>query len=79
MKGGVAFDPKVNAFRVIVHSWDNPDCLGEPDEWQSDETFQSEDSAMSFYKNEIRPSLDQLMREVGREKGMKTFTRRLEE
>ena len=79
MKGGVAFDPQVNAFRVIVHSWDNPDCLGESEEWQSEETFQSEDSAMSFYKMEIRPGLDRLMKEIGSNNGVTASTRRLEE
>ena len=79
MKGGVAFDPQANAFRAIVHSWDNPDCLGEPKEWQAEQTFQSEDSAMSFYKLEIRPELDRLMKEIGHKNSVKTFTRRLEE
>ena len=79
MKGGVAFDPQANAFRAIVHSWDNPDCLGEPKEWQSEQTFQSEDSAMSFYKMKIRPELGRLMKEIGSKNGVTASTRRLEE
>ena len=49
MKGGVCFDPSADAYRAIVHSWDNAACAGEPEEWRSIETFPSEDAAMSFY------------------------------
>ena len=41
MKGGVAFDPEADAFRAIIHSWDNPDCEGGAHEWQSEQAFQS--------------------------------------
>ncbi len=67
MKGGVSFDPATNAYRAIVHSWDNAECLGEPQEWQSAEIFESEDAAMSFYKTSIRPGLERLMAEASRQ------------
>ena len=79
MKGGVSFDQELNAFRVVVHSWDNSDCLGDPKEWQSEQTFRSEDSAMSFYKLKIRPKLERLMQEISNKEGVTTSMRRLEE
>ncbi len=66
MKGGVSFDPATNAYRAIVHSWDNAECIGEPQEWQSADTFTSEDAAMTFYKTSIRPGLERLMAEASR-------------
>jgi hypothetical protein len=79
MKGGVSFDPVANAYRAIVHSWDNAECIGEPEEWQSAETFVSEDAAMNFYKSSIRPWLERLMAEASRKVRDGTFThRRLE-
>jgi hypothetical protein len=66
MKGGVSFDPTANAYRAIVHCWDNVECLGTPQEWQSSETFASEDAAMEFYKARIRPGLERLMAEASR-------------
>jgi len=79
MKGGVAFDPTVNAYRPIVHSWENAHCIGEPKEWRSGETFASEDDAMDFYKANIRPGLERLMVEASRKVKDGTFAhRRLE-
>ena len=79
MKGGVSFDPAANAYRAIVHSWDNAECIGEPQEWQSAETFASEDAAMDFYKANIRPGLERLMAEASRQtKGGVFMHRRLE-
>ena len=66
MKGGVAVDEVTNGYRAIVHSWDNIECTGEPEEWQSSETFPSEDAAMAFYKANIRPGLQRLMAEASR-------------
>ena len=66
MKGGVAFDPAINAYRAIVHSWDNIGCIGDPQEWQSSETFTSEDAAMTYYKTSVRPELERLMGEASR-------------
>ncbi len=79
MKGGVAFDPFANAYRAIVHSWDNAQCLGEPEEWQSAESFSSEDAAMDFYKTNIRPGLERLMAEASQKSSSFGFMhRRLE-
>ena len=66
MKGGIAFDPIVGAYRAIVHSWDNAECNGEPREWQTVQFFESEDVAMTFYKTSIRPELERLMAETSR-------------
>ncbi len=79
MKGGVSFDPVANSYRAIVHSWNNTDCIGEPQEWQSTENFESEDMAMAFYKTNIQPKLERLMTEVSRKVKEGTFVhRRLE-
>ena len=79
MKGGVAFDAAANAYRAIVHSWDNAECIGEPQEWQSAKPFASEDAAMSFYKTSIRPGLERQMAEASRKVKEGTFMhRRLE-
>jgi len=79
MKGGVAFDRNAQAFRAVVHSWDNADCEGEPKEWLSDESFDSEDDAMSFYKIRVRPKLERLMREASqKDKRIQTSVTRLE-
>ncbi len=56
MKGGVAFDSDAHAYRAVVHSWDNAECIGEPREWLSNETFPTDDAAMNFYKMRIRVS-----------------------
>jgi len=66
MKGGVAFDPVASADRAIVHSWENAECIGDPKEWQTTETFESENAAMTFYKTNIRPGLERLMAEASR-------------
>jgi hypothetical protein len=66
MKGGVSFDPSANVYRAIVHSWDNVECIGNPQEWRSVETFVSEDAAMTYYKTSIRPGLERLMAEASR-------------
>ena len=79
MKGGVSYDPATNAYRAIVHSWDNAECIGEPQKWQSAENFESEDAAMTFYKSNIRPGLEHLMAEASRKVKDGTFMhRRLE-
>jgi hypothetical protein len=78
MKGGVSFDPAANAYRAIVHSWDNIECTGEPQEWRSHETFASEDAAMAFYKMSIRPGLERFMAEASRKVKGSFMHRRLE-
>jgi hypothetical protein len=79
MKGGTSFDPILNAYHAIVHTWNNVECTGEPKEWVSKELFDTEDQAMDFYKSSIRPILEKLMREASRDyKGATTSFRRLE-
>jgi hypothetical protein len=76
MKGGVSFDPAANAYRAIVHSWDNAECIGEPQEWRSAQIFASEDAAMSYYMASIRPGLERLMAEASRKAKDGTFMHR---
>jgi hypothetical protein len=76
MKGGVSFDPVASAYRAIVHSWDNADCIGEPQEWQAADTFESENAAMAFYKSRIRPVIERLMAEASRKVKSGTFIHR---
>jgi len=79
MKGGVAFDSSASAYRAIVHSWDNAECIGEPQQWQSSETFSTEEAAMTYYKVRIRPELTRLMSDAAqKEKGGTFLHRRLE-
>ncbi len=77
MKGGISGDP-FNGYRAIVHSWDNTECNGLPEEWMSDEVFTEEEEAMTFYKNRIRPMLEQLMSEAAQNPNTSTSHRRLE-
>ena len=80
MKGGTSFDPILNAYHVIVHTWDNLECTGEPREWVSNEVFDTEGEAMDFYKSSIRPGLEKLMREATRDHKDATMSiRRLEQ
>jgi hypothetical protein len=77
MKGGVSGDP-ISGYHAIVHSWDNTECNGLPDEWTSDEVFTDEEEAMTFYKSRIRPMLEQLMSEAAEDPNASTLHRRLE-
>ena len=80
MKGGVRFDPTVNGFVAIVHTWDNVHCYGEPEEWRSSEVFSTEEAAMQYYKTSIRPSLERMMAKMAKGQSGSTFThRKLEE
>jgi len=80
MKGGTSFDPILNAYHAIVHTWDNMECTGEPKEWVSNEVFETEGQAMDFYKSNIRPALEKLMRKASRDhKDLITSIRRLEQ
>ncbi len=69
-------DPAANAYGAIVHACDNSECIGEPQEWQTPETFESEEAAMTFYKTSIRPRLERLMAEASREVKDGTFLQR---
>ena len=80
MKGGVGFDPTANGFVAIVHTWDNPDCQGEPEEWCAPEIFSTEEAAMQYYKKSIRPSLKRMMTKIASKQSGTTFNhRKLEE
>lgn len=68
MKGGVLFDPTVNGFVAIVHTWDNVHCYGEPEEWRSPKIFSTEEAAMQYYKTSIRPFLERMMAKMVNEK-----------
>ena len=80
MKGGVCFDPAVDGFVAIVHTWNNVNCIGEPDEWRYPQVFPTERAAMEYYKTSIRPSLERMMAEMtGREPNATFAHRKLEE
>jgi hypothetical protein len=80
MKGGVLFDPQAGGFVVIVHTWDNVACRGDPEEWRYPEVFPTEDTAMQYYKTNIRPALKQMMTETaGKDPGLSFTHRELEE
>ena len=66
MKGGVRYDPAVNGFAAIVHTWDNVYCIGEPQEWRAAQVFSTEAAAMQYYKTNIRPVLEQLTSELAK-------------
>ena len=66
LKGGVQFDPKVNAFRAIIHFWANGDGIGPPKEWQSSETFPKEEDALVFYKANVQPRLESIAAAVAK-------------
>jgi hypothetical protein len=78
MKGGVQYDPSLNGFVVIVHSWDNVLCTGEPEEWRTTQIFPTEDAALQYYKTNIRPELEQMTSQMGKS-GTKILHRKLEE
>lgn len=80
MKGGVRFDPALDGYVAIVHTWDNVQCHGEPEEWRSPETSPTEDAAMQHYKTAIRPALEQMMADVASGQSDSTLIhRKLEE
>ena len=66
MRGGVRYDPAVNGFIAIVHTWDNVPGVGEPEEWRAPEVFPTEDAAMQYYKTHIRPGLEQMTAEFAK-------------
>ena len=66
MKGGVRYDPLVNGFVAIVHTWDNILCTGEPQEWRSSEVFPTEEAAMQYYMANIRPTLEQMATQMAK-------------
>lgn len=77
MKGGIRDNPAGDGFIAIVHVWDNVECRGEPEEWRSPEVFATEEEALAYYKENIRPLLEQRLAEA-RQSGTKVISRRLE-
>jgi len=77
MKGGVRYDPAINGFVAIVHSWDNALCIGEPQEWRTSQVFPTEEAALQYYKINIRPELEKMMSQAEKS-GIKTLHRKLE-
>lgn len=79
MKGGVRSNLTGSGFMVIVHTWDNISCEGEPEEWCAPDIFPTEDAALQYYKTYIRPSLQRLMLEIQKEQnGTQCIYRELE-
>lgn len=66
MKGGVRYDPAVNGFVAIVHTWDNVLGSGEPQEWRASQVFPTEEAALHYYKTNIRPALEQMTSQLGK-------------
>ena len=66
MKGGVRYDPTVNGFVAIVHTWDNVHCTGEPREWRTPQVFPTEEEAMQYYKTNIRPELEKMTSQLAK-------------
>ena len=78
MKGGVTFDPELEGYVPIIHSWDNIGGTGEPQEWRSNRIFRTEAEAMRYYKKKIRPWLKKTLRRVARKHSIEVSQRRLE-
>jgi hypothetical protein len=78
MKGGVLYDPSLKGFVAIVHSWDNVLCTGEPKEWCTTQVFPTEETAMQYYKTNIRPEIEKMTSQMGKS-GTKILHRKLEE
>lgn len=78
MKGGVRYDPSINGFVAIVHSWDNALCIGEPQEWRTSQVFPTEEAALQYYKTNIRPEMEKLMSQAGKS-GVMAIHRKLEQ
>jgi len=78
MKGGVRYDPSVHGFVAIVHSWDNVLGAGEPQEWHTSQVFPTEETALQYYKTNIRPELEKMMSQM-KSSGVKTSQRKLED
>ena len=67
MKGGTMYDPDSGKYCAIVHTWDNQEGKGIPKEWHSKLNFETEELAMQYYKQNIRPNLERLMKQVEKE------------
>ena len=65
IKGGVRYDDISGKYIAIVHIWDNDACLGSPKELRHPDVFSTEEEAMHFYINKIRPNLHTLKLSTG--------------
>ncbi len=79
MKGGVAYSSLRSGYVAIVHTWDNVECQGGYEEWESQEVFPTEDTAMSYYKAYIRPALERMMSSANKKQEVTTSHTKLEE
>lgn len=79
MKGGIRSNPDGPGYIAIVHVWDNVQARGAPDEWRFGEVFATDEEAMTFYLNNIRPELERLIKKLAQENaGSGAMHRRLE-
>ena len=67
MRGGIRSNPDGPGYFAIVHVWDNPQGRGAPDEWRFGEVFATDEEAMAFYVNNIRPELERMTKEFAEE------------
>jgi hypothetical protein len=76
VKGGIRYDFEAGGFVVIVHIWDNAECIGEPQEWRYPEVYQDEEEAMRYYKTHIGPGLMRLLQKNVEKSENATFIHR---
>lgn len=67
MKGGIRSNPDGPGYVAIVHIWDNIEARGAPQEWRFGEVFKTEEDALAFYVNRIRPELERMTKEAAKE------------
>ncbi len=78
-KGGIKYDNKKKGFVVIVHSWNNVNCIGNPTEYALPQVFQEEEVAMDYYKNNVRPFLSDMLDQIQKQdKNIKVKKTKLE-
>lgn len=66
IRGGAALKDD-GYWRAVVHLWDDPEGLGDPDrEFESDTKFTDYGSAMFYYIQVVRPQLMELAKAVRR-------------
>ena len=67
MRGGIRSNPDGPGYVAIVHIWDNVEGRGVPDEWRFGEVFVTEEEALAFYVNNIRPELESMTKKFAKE------------
>lgn len=79
MRGGIRSNPDGPGYFAIVHIWDNVEGRGTPDEWRFGEVFATEEEAMAYYLNNIRPELERKTQEYAKkDAGSRVVRRRLD-